>query len=289
MRKIWILISLIFMLFLFQGCSSGWDTETIAYRGPNWTSDNKIVFVREKIIWHNWQGWAGEGSEVKRTEISLCEIDNDGSSYEQIGMIYETEGGEGYSPFNVSTSSVGDWVVIGWGRIFVMRRNGTDLVEICDGSYPDFSPDASQIVYQKPNQGIWIMDRDGGNEHAVWSDSLNKMPSWSSDGARVAFVRYEGWQDEDLWIMDINGSNQEKIQDGTRAHQPDWSPVDSNAIVCSVSGQTRVIYLDTINTRELEGAYTLKWSPSGAYFTGIDEEGIFVMEVDGSNKIHIQP
>jgi len=292
MRKIWIVISLIVILAtigMIEGCSSGWDTENIAYRGPNWTSDNKIVFVREKIIRHHWRAWAGEDSEVKRTEIYLCEIDNDGSNYRQIGMIYEADGGEGYSPFNVSTSSAGDWVVIGWGRIFVIRRNGTGLAEIGSGRYPDFSPDASRIVYEKTGNGVWIMDRDGGNDHAVWEDSLNNKPSWSSDGERIAFVRHMGWQDEDLWIMDINGGNQEKILDGTRAHQPDWAPVDSNAIVCSVSGQTRVIYLDTISTRELEGAYTLKWSPDGAYFTGTDEEGIFVMEVNGSNKIHIKP
>jgi len=290
MRKIWILISLIIALFILTGCSSGWDTETIAYRGPNWTSDNKIVFVREKIIWHNWQGWAGEGSEVKRTEISLCEIDNDGSNYMQIGMIYETEGGEGYSPFNVSTSSVDEWVVIGWGRIFVIRRNGTGLVEIGDGSYPDFSPDVSQIVYEKQDNGIWIMDRDGGNDHAVWEDSLNNKPSWSSDGGRIAFVRYEGWQDEDLWVMDINGENRSKIYDGIDGLQPDWSPPDTNAILfCGTGSHTDIIYIDSGNTREFNGLFQVRWSPSGAYFTGTDEEGIFVMEVDGSNKIHIKP
>jgi len=216
MRKIWVGVSLIVILAMIgmvEGCSSGWDTETIAYRGPNWTSDNKIVFLREKIIWHNWQGWAGEGSEIKRTEISLCEIDNDGSNYRQIGMIYETEGGEGYSPFNVSTSSAGDWVVIGWGRIFVVRRNGTGLAEISDGTYPDFSPDASKIVYEKPNQGIWIMERDGGDDHAVWEDSLNKMPCWSSDGGRIALERNEGLGNRDVWIVDTTGNNRIKVLD----------------------------------------------------------------------------
>jgi len=283
------------IIVIIIGCDNVSYTYEVSvdYEAPNWTSDGKVIFIKDSNyvkIAHGAMGseqWNVEGS---KEVLTLCEINSDGTGFTEKGEVLRSEY-YAYALGVTGLSSAGDWVTFGIEglHLYVANRNATNVEEIGEGTYPDFSPDASQIVYEKPNQGIWIMDRDEGNDHAVWEDSLNKMPCWSSDGGRIAFVRHEGWQDEDLWIMDINGSDQEKVLDGTRAHQPDWSPADSEAVVCSISGQAMVLYLDTISTRELEGAYTLKWSPSGAHFTGTEENGIFVMEVDGSNKIHIQP
>ena len=282
-------------IVIIIGCDNvSYTYETnVDYEAPNWTSDGKVVFIKDSNyvkIAHGAMGseqWNVEGS---KEVLTLCEINSDGTGFTEKGVMLRSED-YAYALEVTGLSSAGDWVAFGIEglHIYVANRNATNIEEVEEGTYPDFSPDAAKIVYEKPDNGIWIMDRDGGNDHPIWQDSLNKVPSWSSDGDRIAFVRYEGWQDEDLWVMDVGGGNREKILDGTRAHQSDWAPVDSNAIVCSVSGRTRVIYLDTISMRELEGAYTLKWSPDGACFTGTDENGIFVMEVDSSNKILIQP
>jgi len=267
---------------------------SVDYEAPNWTNDGKVIFIKDSNyvkIAHGAMGseqWNVEGS---KEVLTLCEINSDGTGFTEKGVVLRSED-YAYALEVTGLSSAGNWVTFGIEglHIYVANRNGTNVEEVGDGSYPDFSPDASQIVYQKPNQGIWIMDRDGGGDHSAWADSLNKMPSWSSDGGRIAFVRYEGWQDEDLWIMDISGENRTKLRDNIRVYQPDWGPPDSNAIVCSFSGGTRVVYLDSLTpARDIEGVGTTKWSPNGAYFTGTDEEGIFVMEVDESNKIHIKP
>ena len=287
MKKIWIVISVIVILFLFNGCTSGWDTEEIACRGPNWTSDNKIVFVRDKITRHHWQGWAGEGSEIRKIEIYLSEIDNDGSNYSEVGMIYETEEDEEYSPLNVSTSSADDWVVVSWGRIFVMRRDGTGLTEIVNGTYPDFSPDAAQIVYEKPNQGIWIIDRDGGNDHQIISDIDARYPAWSPDSQRIVI------ENDDLYIINTSGDFLDTLEINTRGNPPDWGPLDSNAICISTGFRGSIVYLGTEQVDTLEnitvGDAPIKWSPNGEKFTAYDENGYFIINRNGTNKWYIQP
>jgi len=290
------LIIFYLMIVILIGCDNVSYTyeASVDYEAPNWTSDGKVVFIKDSNyvkIAHGAMGaeqWNVEGS---KEVLTLCEINSDGTGFTEKGEVLRSED-YAYALDVTGLSSSGNWVTFGIEdrHIYVSDRDGTNAEEVGQGTNPDFSPDASQIVYEKSDDGIWIMDRDGGNEHAVWSDSLNKMPSWSSEGDRIAFVRYEGWQDEDLWIMDISGENRTKLRDNIRVYQPDWAPPDTNAIVCCFSGGTRVIYLDSlIPARDLEGVGTTKWAPSGAKFTGTDEEGIFVMEVDGSNKIHIQP
>ena len=49
MRKIWIVISVIFLFI--TGCTKTTYEERIHYESPNWTSDGKVVFIREKEVW----------------------------------------------------------------------------------------------------------------------------------------------------------------------------------------------------------------------------------------------
>uniref|UniRef100_A0A7V3VU12 Dipeptidylpeptidase IV N-terminal domain-containing protein n=1 Tax=candidate division WOR-3 bacterium TaxID=2052148 RepID=A0A7V3VU12_UNCW3 len=171
------------------------------------------------------------------------------------------------------------------GRMFVLKRDGSNLKEVGRGLYADISPDQKKFVYQKFNQGLWIMNIDGTNSHPVSTDSLDGLPAWSSDGEWIAYVRKEGWNDEDLWIMDTIGNLKMKKRDGTTGTQPDWAPVDTNALVWVYI----IVYLSDNTTRGISGAY-LKWSPDGSHFVGYDpSRSIYVMRVDGSNKFYIEP
>ncbi|MEO0294379.1 MAG: hypothetical protein ABIN61_09235, partial [candidate division WOR-3 bacterium] len=46
MRKIWVGISLVIVLWMFTGCSIE-VTEYTKAKAPNWTSDGKIVFIKD--------------------------------------------------------------------------------------------------------------------------------------------------------------------------------------------------------------------------------------------------
>jgi Tol biopolymer transport system component len=170
-RKIWIVISVI-VLFV-TGCKKTTYEERIHYESPNWTSDGKVVFIREKEIWKVEED-IGVRYEIVSDSTWLYEINSDGTGRENKGLLFTD------APFGgTGLSSAGDWVVFGDGNnsIWVARRNGTSLQEVGEGRNPDFSPDASQIVYQKPDNGIWIMDRDGGNDHQIIANGGGSLVS----------------------------------------------------------------------------------------------------------------
>jgi len=292
MRKIWILISIIVIILIFQGCGSE-TTYWQNWEAPNWTDDGKIVFLEDtgeqKI--DNWGAQVGG-----REEITLYEINNDGSNLREIREIASCEFDAGPVIGAISTSSAGDWVVLSiedWRRgdhypvMYTIKRNGDSLSEIGSGRNPDFSPDASKIVYEKPDEGIWIMDRDGENDRQIISDTDARYPAWSPDGDRVAYIN------DSLFVSDTNGLLS-SIYSITRIRTPDWGPVDTNAVSLSYdtpgSGANIVVVyinssiVDTTNIISGNGAY---WSFDGGMFIGYDGTW-FVINRNGTGKWYLQ-
>ncbi len=285
MRKIWILISIIVVL-MFQGCgheTTYWQN----WEAPNWTSDGKIVFLEDtgeqKI--DNWGAQVG-GSE----EITLYEINSDGSGLREIREIASCEFEAGPEIGPISTSSAGDWVVLSiedWRRgdhypvMYTVKRNGDSLSEIGSGRNPDFSPNASQIVYQKPSQGIWMMDRSGGNDHQIVSDADARYPAWSPDDTLIA---YGSWG-----VKIFNLRNDSIISEYPRTGFPDWGSSDS-LVVIGTSGPIIIEILaeetDTINEFSSGGA--IFWSTDRQKFICYDGSW-FVIDRGGSSKWYLQP
>jgi len=294
MRKIWIVISVIVILLMFQGCGSEttyWEN----WAAPNWTSTGKIVFLEDtgeqKI--NSWGNMVG-GNQT----ITLYEIDEDGSNLQQVREIISCDFESGRVLVPVSTSSIGDWVVLSmedWRRgdhypvMYAVKRNGDSLSEIGSGRNSDFSPDASQIVYEKPNQGIWIMDRDGDNDQQIISDTDARYPAWSPDTSRIAFTISQA---ETLKICNTSGSiiSFHTPTSGGWYEKPDWGPSDTNAVIADVNGRDRaeVIYLNPESILTIDFLRYPKWFPNGARFIGYDGSW-FVINRTGTNRWYLQP
>ncbi len=287
----------LFIIFLFlSGCNpfiKTWEETDVWYDYPNWTSDNKIVFLEwiteskvKKDIF-----WGGITSEVLWHEVWLWEVDTL-QNYQKKGRVWRTEG---YVKLPTNTSSAVDWVVIGvWdyksGEIWKIRRDGTGAEIIGKGVYPDLSPDGSKLVYQKKywdtqreeevGQGLWIMNIDGTNEHQIVTDPDATTPAWSSDGGRIAYnANYNKGLIIDTLENLINSFNYRFIQD--------WGPSNSNAILTSLlqlEHKSSIIYLNT-GIEDTLSIFVSKWSPNGEYFIG----GKTIYKRNGTKIFTIKP
>ncbi|MFA5032850.1 MAG: hypothetical protein WC614_07510 [bacterium] len=281
------------VVVLFWGCNHSTKNETTEYISPNWTSDGKIVFVKDYNFWKDESGpFVGHRTVSAKEELTICEINNDGSGFKAILEVAEAS--SDHSLGIGATSSVGEWIAFSRGDvnktpyIYVLKRNGDSLKQLSTGRYPDFSPDANKIVYEKPNQGIWIMNKDGTNDHQIVS--TGNSPAWSPDGGRIAYVKTS---QETLFIADTNGTliNTYIPKNGGGFEVPDWGPIDSNTVICDVNGRDRseIIYLSSSSIVMLGWLRTPKWSINGGYFIGYDENGYFIIKRDSTNKWYLKP
>jgi dipeptidyl aminopeptidase/acylaminoacyl peptidase len=88
-------------------------------------------------------------------------------------------------------------MVAGEPRIFTMREDGTDHVQITSGfdDQPSWSPDGSTIAFVRTGAAIfgdiWLADTTGSNERGLmsWAPAgPQQRPAWSPDGRLIAFV-----------------------------------------------------------------------------------------------------
>jgi len=280
------------IIFVIMGCVSVRESEECI--APNWTSDGRVIFVRDYNYVRERHIFTDESNlEGSYEVLTLCEVGVDGNGYREIKEVSRSER-YAYSIGINGVSSAGDWVVFDlreegdkYHRICVMRRDGSDFYNTgVIGMHPDFSPDASKIVYEKPDSGIWVMDRDGSNNHCIVSDPDAKYPAWSPDGERIAYVM------GNLYIIDTIGSMLDTIFIRPRGNPPDWGPQDSNAICISTGFRGSIIYLETEEVDTLEnvivGDAPIKWSPDGSKFIAYDADGFYVINRNGTQKWYLK-
>ena len=163
-----------------------------------------------------------------------------------------------------------------------------------------------QIAFASTRDGnpeIYVMDADGNNQirltnHPEW----DYQPSWSPDGARIAFVSNRNGGNSQIYVMDSNGKNVKLLTNGTLGWYPAWSPDGqtiayhgpvkddwveeghSGIILIAPDGSNRRILAGDIPVLDREPA----WSPDSQRIAFVSwREGwtgdIGVMDADGRN------
>lgn len=119
------------------------------------------------------------------------------------------------------------------------------------------------------------------------------MPSWSPDGARIAF-ELSGTRFSEIWVMNADGTQPRRLVATTHgpAFQPKWSP-DGTRIAFAVMTPSKRhdIFLvnadggdprNLTNTPDEEENYPA-WSPDGRRILFTRARAIWVMDADGGN------
>ncbi len=173
------------------------------------------------------------------------------------------------------------------------------------GSATAAAPQNGRIAFARdsPHQ-IFTMASDGTDITGLTlSKMANWAPSWSPDGAQIAFVREQrNFAGTKLMVMAADGSVQATVfESRTNILDPDWFPDAAHIVVCLEVGGKAVFRLFVA---AVDGSTRTQVGPDGAFEPAVSPDGskiafaqftwdhgslwnIWVMNADGSGLTQI--
>ena len=160
------------------------------------------------------------------------------------------------------------------------------------------SPDGRWIAYNRVEpdgkSNLWLMSRDGQNPRLVAPGAgQDSHPTWSADGARLAFARYDSGNADIYTLRLADGVVTRLTLDSSVELSPDWSWATGRiAFESNQAGTNNEIYTmapDGTDVRRAtinpNGDAQPSWSPEGdriAFWGSRAEQTIYRMNADGS-------
>ncbi|GEM_PF-3423827 len=218
----------------------------------------------------------------------------------------------------VAGTDEGKIAFVSAGNIHIINPDGTNEVRLTEGTSPVWSPDGKKIAYIGSigrytfESELYVINVDGtGKIKLAEGESF----SWSPDGRKILFI--EGKVRKDLWekwytypielsvcIVNVDGSNLVRlitdITIGGHFGYPTLSPDGkkiayiSDVYISYISGASNHnIYImnpdgsDKTKLVEESPIECFRWSPDGKKLTYSTPEGLFIIDVDGTNKIKL--
>ena len=201
----------------------------------------------------------------------------------------------------------------------VLNADGSQTRLTSDGGSGEgsFSPDGTQVVFARIDDGLYVTDLKGATPRLIAKSYLAwwlESPAWSPDGSRIAYMVYlEGGPEGvtyQIWTVNPDGTHPRRLVDlgecggggcsGGLAWSPDGSMLAFQSMRDNLSTRIRAIYVvhaDGSGLRRINdhGVFP-SWSPDGsriaftelvpALNSGTDTShngDLFTMAADGSD------
>ena len=216
----------------------------------------------------------------------ICIINADGTGRRQLTDLPATA-------FYASLSPDGQNVYFssrqtGTYEIYSIDINGNNLQRLTNNIgtlyAPELSPDGQRIIFTSNGNGIWVMNADGSDPHAItFRDDID--PTWSPDGSMIAFASNRSGQRQ-LYTAKASGKQVNQVTDlNNMGGRSTWSP-DGKwlAFYRGPAGDHDIfiIKIDGSGLKKLtNGGDNLgpTWSPDGEWIA-------FTSFRDGNNEIY---
>lgn len=186
---------------------------------------------------------------------------------------------------------------------------------------PALSPDGTKVAFIRQDESfsdLWVANADGSSPRSVTGHKASGTPrspnfvkkslwafspTWSPDGAEIAYLTDNGTDDLAVWATSLNRfqlrgiSRQLGIGQGGVLH-PVWSPVGNSFVVAAYeNGKSQIFSIKETTgaiarlTNVGEGAYDPAVSPDGKTIAYVVRKGsgseIWTMASDGNNQIQL--
>jgi TolB protein len=173
----------------------------------------------------------------------------------------------------------------------------TFYVSDSDGSW---SPDGSLIVFTSHRDSnvsteIYVMDADGSNQRRLTHDGpngvqnpgaevLDSAPVWSPAGDTVAYLKSVRGA-VDVWLMRPDGSGQRQATtSGGHKQLLQWSA--GGRLAYAQDGTIFTLAQGDLPIRVAAGREPA-WSPDGSRLAYASQDGLWTVDADGRNPVHV--
>jgi len=276
------------------------------YLEPSWSPiDNRILFFNGDPYYND--------TLFGDLTAGLWFVNSDGSNMQP--LLIEYFDSFYMSSHNPDWSPDGQWIAFSLNfNIYKIKANGDSLIQLTSGvqtTFPSWSPDGTKIAYDvfysDVNDGLWVMDSDGGNKSKF--TTVGKDPDWASDnvnvicnsfdynysgpGFRTFIYKVNVLTGDTIRLATINGDVRhiQYSPDGNKIAY-DYMTTERLPVICVMNSDgTNQTSLMTGSDLFVECGESPTWSPDGTqivYGNCSTKYGkLWIMNSDGSGKYQL--
>jgi hypothetical protein len=246
----------------------------------------------------NGGGGGGEAEEriTFASDAGIFTVSLDGAS--EPALVEGTEPGDASPDWSADGTRL---AVVRDGQIHVVGED-EPLTSGMSAGLPDWSPDGTMVAFSRESgdrprpHDVWVVATDGSGHEDNLTDEPGEsgaVPDWSPDGRRIVYQR-----EQLIYVIPASGARGRKLEleiEGS-PRRPKWSPTRAEiAVRVGLGGRWNIHIVDPVTGVD-EGNVTRDgftnpdypaWSPDGERIVFTADDGIWVVNRDGSGRMRV--